>query len=138
MTIPTFRPDPKRDAAAAELAQTAGSWPRVTLRRDVGAFRAGELFYGVPSSQPGRYYLTNARFCSCPDYQQRGSGCKHQRATLVHSAAIEAAEAEADFEDMIEGVAAIKAAFGSRHADPVTLAQPIRPARYAAVFSAED
>ena len=88
MARPTFRPDPKRDAAAAELAKDAYCWPVVALKRAVGAFRAGERFYGVPSSQPGRYYLANARCCACPDYQQRGSGCKHQRAVVLHLAAI--------------------------------------------------
>ena len=135
MTIPAFRPDPKRDAAAAELAQTAGSWPRVTLRRDVGAFRRGEHFFGVPSSQPGRYYLTNPRFCSCPDYQQRASGCKHQRAVALHLAAEEAAGGAEDFEATIDGVNAIRAAFGS---DVDAVVTNVRPTRCEDLLPAED
>ena len=144
MNRPTFRPDPRRDAAAAELAAGAYCWPVVTLKRDVGAFRAGERFFGVPSSTPGVCYLANARFCACPDYQRRGSGCKHQRAVLLHLAAIEGMEGAdeapqsarrptcgvctqelapgilagvcADCVEaglLFDGVAAIKAAFGS-------------------------
>ena len=145
MTAPTFRPDTRRAAAAAELVKGAHCWPVVTLKRDVGAFRAGERFFGVPSSTPGVCYLANARFCACPDYQRRGSGCKHQRAVLLHLAAIEGTEGAdeaphsprramcgvcarqlpagvlaglcadcAEDGRMFEGVAAIKAAFGSR------------------------
>ena len=134
MTVPTFRPDPKRDAAAAELVRSAGHWPRVTLRRHVGAFRQGEHFFGVPSSQPGRNYLTDPRFCSCPDYQQRASGCKHQRAVALHLAAKEAAEGAEDFETMIEGVNAIRAAFGS---DVDAVVTTNRPTRYDDHFPAE-
>ena len=61
MNRPTFRPDPRRDAAAAELAAGAYCWPVVTLKRDVNAFRAGEVFYGVPSSDGvNRYLATSA------------------------------------------------------------------------------
>ena len=91
MTRPTFRPDPRRDTAAATLVQSAYCWPVLTLKVAVGAFRPGERFFAVPSSEPGRNYLANARFCACPDYQRRGSGCKHQRAVLLHLAALEGA-----------------------------------------------
>ena len=87
----TFRPDAKRDAAAAELVTGARIWARVTLKVAVGAFRPGEVFYAVPSSEPGRNYVANERFCNCPDYQRRGSGCKHQRAVALHLAALEGA-----------------------------------------------
>ena len=136
MTVQAFRPDPKRDAAAAELVQIAGTWPRVTLRRDVGAFRWGEHFFGVPSSQPGRYYLTNPRYCSCPDYQRRASGCKHQRAVALHQAAEAAAGAAEDFEAMLEGVDAIRAAFGSQSTPAGPVVQTV-PTHYDALFPAE-
>lgn len=85
MAASTFRPDAKRDAAALEIAEGAGQWLRITLRRDVGAFLAGTKFYGVPSATTaGLTYLTNFRYCSCPDYARRGSGCKHQRAVALH------------------------------------------------------
>ena len=61
MAAPRFRPDARRDAAAAELVKGAHTWPRVTLKRDVNAFRAGEVFYGVPSSDGvNRYLATSA------------------------------------------------------------------------------
>lgn len=78
-----FRPDPKRDAAAAILAQTAQTWPVVTLKKAHGAFPVGTRFYGIPSSTPGTHYLTNLQACSCPDYQERGANCKHQRAAVL-------------------------------------------------------
>ncbi len=96
MLLPTFRPDTRRDAAAAELVQSAYCWPVVTLKCAVGAFHAGERFFGVPSSTPGASYLANARFCACPDYQQRGSGCKHQRAVVLHLAALAGIEGADD------------------------------------------
>jgi hypothetical protein len=85
MAAHTFRPDPKRDAAAQEIAEGAGQWLKVTVRETVGAFTAGMRFYGVPSaSTPGVYYLTNFVYCSCPDYATRASGCKHQRAVALY------------------------------------------------------
>ena len=144
MTRPTFRPDPRRDTAAATLVQSAYCWPVLTLKVAVGAFRPGERFFAVPSSEPGRNYLANARFCACPDYQRRESGCKHQRAVLLHLAAIEGMEGAdeapqsarrptcgvctqelapgilagvcadcVEAGQLFDGVAAIKAAFGS-------------------------
>ena len=81
----TFRPDPKRDAAAREIAEGAFTWLQIRLRRQHGAFAAGSKFYGVPSSKgDGSFYYTNLRACSCPDYAKRGAGCKHQRAVALH------------------------------------------------------
>ena len=105
MARPTFRPDARRDAAAAELVQSAYCWPVVTLKRAVGAFRAGDRFYGVPSSEAGRFYVTNERFCACPDYQRRGSGCKHQRAVALHLAALEGAAERPQPEQQAEALA---------------------------------
>jgi hypothetical protein len=76
-------PDPKRDAAAAVLAESAIAWPIVTLQRPHGAFPAGSCFYGVPSSTPGAAYLANASACQCPDYQRSGNVCKHVRAVRL-------------------------------------------------------
>ena len=78
--------DQKRDAAAAILAQSAQTWPMVTLKKPHGAFPAGSRFYGVPSSTPGAHYLANAVACQCPDYQQAGNICKHVRAVRVFEA----------------------------------------------------
>ncbi len=128
MTAPTFRPDSRRAAAAAELATGAYCWPVVTLKVAVGAFRKGERFFGVPSSTPGACYLANERFCACPDYQRRGSGCKHQRAVVLHLAPLEAASADARVELAFAAVSPL--------AGPVV--QTIRPDRYSALFPAED
>src|SRR5215210_2939170 len=76
-------PDPKRDAAAALLAQTA-PWPRVTLTRQYGAFEPGTIFYRVPSrSQPARRHLANGVACQCCDYQKNGAICAHVRAVML-------------------------------------------------------
>ena len=51
--------------------------------------------YGVPSqSQPGRYYLTDARTCDCPDAQRRGLPCKHVLAVRLHVAHVRAEHAQ--------------------------------------------
>lgn len=76
-------PDPRRDAAAAILAESARTWPVVTLRKPHGAFPMGTRFLAVLSSTPGARYLANAVACQCPDYQQRGAVCKHVRAVLL-------------------------------------------------------
>jgi hypothetical protein len=50
--------------------------------------------YGIPAqSQPGRYYLTDARTCDCPDAQRRGLSCKHVLAVRLHVARIRAERA---------------------------------------------
>ena len=123
----TFRPDPRRDAAAVELIKGAYCWTVVTLKRAVGAFRAGERFFGVPSSTPGACYLANARFCACPDYQKRGSGCKHQRAVLLHLATIEAGDHDA----------MIDLAFAALSPLAGPIVETVRPTRYDALFPAE-
>lgn len=86
MADPVYRPDPRRDADAAVIADGAGQWLHITLRESIGSFRRGERFYGIPSSKAdGSVYYTNLRYCSCKDYEQRGQGCKHQRAALLHA-----------------------------------------------------
>ncbi len=128
MNRPTFSPDARRAAAAAELVKGAYCWPVVTLKVAVGAFRQGGRFFAVPSSKPGASYLANERFCACPDYQQRGSGCKHQRAVVLHLATLEAVDADAR--------ADLAFAAGSPLAGPVV--RTIRPTRYDAIFPADD
>jgi SWIM zinc finger len=91
MTVSSIAHDPKRDAAAALLAETAQAWPVVTLRKPHGAFPVGTRFYAVPSSTPGAAYLANLKVCQCPDYQQRGAICKHVRAVALFEAQQEGA-----------------------------------------------
>ena len=50
MVATVYTPNAKRDAAAQEIAEGAGQWLRLTLRADVGVFRAGTRFYGISSS----------------------------------------------------------------------------------------
>ena len=51
--------------------------------------------YGIPAqSQPGRYYLVDARTCDCPDAQRRGLPCKHVIAVRLHVARIRAEQAQ--------------------------------------------
>ena len=70
-----FRPDERRDAAAAEIAAGAAGWLQIRLRRPHGTFPAGSKFYGVPSSKAdGSFYYTNLKACSCADYAKRGAG----------------------------------------------------------------
>jgi hypothetical protein len=77
-------PDPARDARAAALAPSVGSWPRFTLKRPYGAFPAGTVFRRAPSSVgDGTRYLVNEVACSCPDYQHNGAICKHIRALVL-------------------------------------------------------
>lgn len=74
--------DPKRDAAAAELAESAHTWSTGTLTKAWGAFPVGTGFFYVPSSDGG-HYQTNAVFCrGCVDYR-RGYICKHIRAVVL-------------------------------------------------------
>jgi hypothetical protein len=81
----SISPDPKRDADAAKLVEGAATWPVYTLKRDHGAFKAGTVFYGVPSRRdPERRWLANGVACQCPDYQQRGAMCAHVRAVRLH------------------------------------------------------
>jgi hypothetical protein len=92
----TFAPDAARDAAAELIADAAHTWLQIRLRRAHGAFAAGTKFYGVPSSKAdGSFYYTNLRACSCPDYQRRGQGCKHQRAVALHVRRVRAAREQA-------------------------------------------
>ena len=81
MTTQIVPPDAKRDAAAAVLAATAQTWPKVTLKQAYGAFPAGTVLRRAPScSGNGTHYLVNAVVCECADYQRAGNVCKHVRA----------------------------------------------------------
>lgn len=89
MADPVYKPDARRDADAVVIAKDAGQWLHITLREPMGSFKAGERFYGIPSSQDdGSRYITNFRYCSCRDYENRGQGCKHQRAALLHAISV--------------------------------------------------
>lgn len=90
----SIKPDPKRDAAAALLAEGARAWARLTLKRPHGAFPIGTVFYAVPSrSNPGRRYLANGVACQCADYLHRSSMCAHVRAVRLHESALTAGAA---------------------------------------------
>ena len=133
MTVTISPDDPRSVRALAVLAQA----PRWTK----GHTRDGRAFFVVPGSK-GRIYWTDTRACTCPDARERGVACKHVLAvrmwTLAHKGEAPAATSapapatcrvctaelpaglvsglcdacdEAGL--MVEGVAAIKAAFGS-------------------------
>lgn len=96
MADPVYRADARRDADAATIALSAGQWLHITLREERGAFEVGTRFYGIPSSKgDGSIYYTNFRYCSCRDYANRGQGCKHQRAALIHARAKRQQQTEA-------------------------------------------
>ena len=77
-------PDPRRDARAAALVDSVGSWPLFVLRQPYGAFPAGTVFRRGPSSRgDGTTYKVNAVACECLDYQQAGNICKHVRAVVL-------------------------------------------------------
>jgi hypothetical protein len=78
-------PDAKRDARAAELVESVGSWPKHTLKVAWGAFEAGTVFRRAPGSH-GERYLVNAVACQCRDYQAAGQICKHIRAVVAWEA----------------------------------------------------
>lgn len=87
MQYQPIRPDARRDADAAKLAADGHTWPVYTLNRDHGAFKAGSVFYGVPSrSNPDGRWMANGVACLCPDYQQRGAMCAHVRAVRLFEA----------------------------------------------------
>jgi hypothetical protein len=80
----------RRDACARQLARDAATWPVVTLTKAHGAFPAGTVFYGVPSSGPRdpitgeiKRYMANDRACNCQDYLKAGNVCKHVRAARI-------------------------------------------------------
>lgn len=76
------QPDPKRDAAAAELVKSAHTWPIVTLKQEYGAFPRGTAFLAAPGSS-GRRWLCNTVVCECPDYRRSFNVCKHVRAAIL-------------------------------------------------------
>jgi hypothetical protein len=97
-------PDPRRDARAAALVPSVATWPRFTLKRPYGAFRAGTVFRRAPSSVgDGTHYLVNEVACSCPDYQHNGAICKHVRALVLfeqQAATVAAPRLRAGYEDL--------------------------------------
>jgi predicted nucleic acid-binding Zn finger protein len=68
--------DPRGPKAVA-LATDAGQWLKCRARD-------GRKAYGVPSSEPGRYYLTTRQHCTCPDFSKRALPCKHILAVQLH------------------------------------------------------
>ena len=132
MTV-TISPDDPRSVRALAVLATAPQWTK-------GHTKDGRAFFVVPGSK-GRIYWTDTRACTCPDARERGATCKHQLAvrmwTLAHKGQAPASQPApaptcrictgplpagllagkcddcANFDDMIEGVAATKTAFGS-------------------------
>ena len=131
MVVTVSSADPRSVRALVVLAQ-ADTWVK-------GHTKDGRAFFVITGSR-GRIYWTDTRACTCPDARERGATCKHQFAvrmwTLAHTEkapAMKPAPAtcrvctqelpaglivglcdpcdEAGL--MFEGVAAIKAAFGS-------------------------
>jgi hypothetical protein len=65
-----------RGAKAVAIATDAGQWLKCKTRD-------GRKAYGVPSSQPGHYYLVTRTSCDCKD-AQFGHECKHRLAVRLH------------------------------------------------------
>ncbi len=82
--------DARREAKAAALLTTAGSWLRVRHIAPDGTTRAA---YGVPGSTPGRYWLATPDRCQCPDAVARGIRCKHRQAVSLYVAKVRAERA---------------------------------------------
>lgn len=86
MTTTTTTTDLRPDQARF-IASAASQWLKCHAL-------AGKR-YGVPSqSQPGRYFLVDARTCDCPDFQRRGGPCKHVLAVQSHVARVRAEQAQ--------------------------------------------
>ena len=64
-------------AKAQALLARNREWLR--LRDDAGRIVA----YGVPSSQPGKFYRTNGRRCECEGFTRRGE-CSHMSAATLY------------------------------------------------------
>ena len=73
-TVLVSATDP-RSAKAVALATDSGQWLKCKTRD-------GRKAYGVPSSQPGRYYLVTRTSCDC--YDARRHECKHMLAVRLH------------------------------------------------------
>lgn len=127
--VVTVSADNPRSIKALAVLATADRWVKGHRKAD------GRPFFTVPGSN-GRLYHVDTRDCTCPDRQQRGVDCKHILAvrlwTLEHKAEAPArapcdvctqqlpagvlAGVCADCAEvglLFEGVAAVKAAFGS-------------------------
>ena len=129
MTV-TISPDDPRSVRALAVLATADRWVK-------GHTKDGRPFFVVPGST-GRVYWTDTRDCTCPDRRECDETCKHIRAVrlwaLQHKATAPASKragchvctqplpagvlagacagcAEAGL--LFDGVAAVKAAFGS-------------------------
>ena len=66
--------DPRGSKAVA-IAADSGQWLKCRTAD-------GRKAYGVPSSQPGRYYLVTRTSCDC--YDARRHECKHMLAVRLH------------------------------------------------------
>ncbi len=133
MTV-TISPSDPRSVRALAVLSTADRWVKGHRKSD------GRAFFAIPGSR-GRIYFTNTRDCMCPDRRERDETCKHIRAVrlwkLQHDARrpmpaprpvprcthcggpvsagviVGACDDCYDVADIFDGVAAIKAAFGS-------------------------
>lgn len=85
--------DPRGPKAVA-LATDAGQWIKCTDRY-------GNKAYGIPSSQPNRYYLTTRESCTCPAFEfGRGRDCKHIVAVRLHCDYVREQEQVAKYDDI--------------------------------------
>jgi hypothetical protein len=88
MTIQISTED-ARSVKALSLLANASQWLKMRTPD-------GRKFYGVPASQPGKYYSVDTHGCDCPDRLHRlergeGGPCKHQMAVMLYVARINGA-----------------------------------------------
>ena len=82
MTITLSSEDP-RSIKAIQIAAEAGQWAKCRARD-------GRKFYAVPSQRDSSVrYLADLNTCSCPDFQRRGSACKHVLAIRLQCALVQ-------------------------------------------------
>lgn len=85
--------DPRGPKAVA-LATDAGQWIKCTDK-------LGRKAYGVPSSEPGRYYLVTRESCTCPAFEfGRGRDCKHIVAVRLHCEYVREQQQAAKYDDI--------------------------------------
>jgi SWIM zinc finger len=79
VTVSTENP---RSCKALALLRSAEQWLKIRRKSD------GVKFYVIPGSA-GHVYWTNCGECSCPDFQHRGSECKHITAVRLYVAKVQ-------------------------------------------------
>lgn len=123
-------PTPSQQAAAEQLLSEPGRWSHGRSKE------TGQAFWLIQGSKGTAHYATSFG-CTCRGFTYRGI-CSHSLAVVMREAREAARD---DVDDLLDGVTAIRAAFGSESA--LELAGPIVqtwPAsdRYSALFPVED